>query len=104
MKLSVIITTYNAEDWLHKVLIGYSVQTEKDFEVIIADDGSRPETKTLIDQFAGKFNFPIVHVWHEDIGYFGRRASFCCIPLFVRLSGSLPIGRLRRSKDRKIWL
>ena len=69
MKLSVIITTYNAEDWLHKVLIGYSVQTEKDFEVIIADDGSRPETKTLIDRFADKFNFPIVHVWHEDIGF-----------------------------------
>ena len=69
MKLSVIITTYNAEDWLHKVLIGYSVQTEKDFEVIIADDGSRPETKTLINLFADKFNFPLVHVWHEDIGF-----------------------------------
>ena len=36
MKLSVIITTYNAEEWLHKVLVGYSVQTIDDFEIVIA--------------------------------------------------------------------
>lgn len=69
MKLSVIITTYNAEDWLQKVLIGYSVQSEKDFEIIIADDGSQPDTKILIDSFIGKFKFPIVHIWQEDIGF-----------------------------------
>ena len=33
MKLSVIITTYNSEEWLQKVLLGYSVQTETDFDV-----------------------------------------------------------------------
>ena len=34
MKISVIVSTYNAEEWLEKVLIGYSVQTYKDFELI----------------------------------------------------------------------
>ena len=35
MKVSVIISTYNSEEWLEKVLYGYSVQTENDFELII---------------------------------------------------------------------
>jgi glycosyltransferase involved in cell wall biosynthesis len=69
MKLSVIISTYNAEEWLHKVLLGYAVQTEPDFEIIIADDGSTPKTKEVIDALRTKFKFPIQHVWHEDIGF-----------------------------------
>lgn len=69
MKVSIIITTYNAEEWLRKVLIGFSVQSESDFEIVIADDGSTPKTKELIDSFSSKFKFPIVHVWQEDEGF-----------------------------------
>jgi len=56
MKASVIISTYNAEAWLEKVLFGFNVQTEKDFEIIIADDGSGPRTKELIDQMRNKIS------------------------------------------------
>ncbi|MBY0486974.1 MAG: glycosyltransferase family 2 protein [Flavobacteriaceae bacterium] len=69
MKITVIISTYNAEEWLEKVLVGYSVQTYKDFDIIIADDGSRPSTKELIDSYAKNFPVPIRHLWHEDLGY-----------------------------------
>lgn len=69
MKITVIISTYNAEEWLEKVLIGYSVQTYKDFDIIIADDGSRPSTKELIDSYAKDYPVPIKHLWHEDLGY-----------------------------------
>ena len=69
MKLSVIITTYNSEEWLQKVLVGYSVQTELDFEVVVADDGSTGKTKTIIDSFKDSFKYPIVHVWQEDNGF-----------------------------------
>ncbi|MGL2966958.1 glycosyltransferase family 2 protein [Flavobacterium sp. XGLA_31] len=69
MKVSVIITTYNAEDWLRKVLVGFSVQTETDFELVIADDGSTPKTKEVLDAFSSQFKHPIVHVWHEDDGF-----------------------------------
>ena len=69
MKVSVIITTYNAEEWLQKVLVGYSVQSEKDIEIIIADDGSTPKTKEIIDTFTSKFLHPIIHVWQEDDGF-----------------------------------
>lgn len=69
MKISVVVSTYNAEEWLEKVLIGYSVQTYKDFEVIIADDGSRQSTKELIDKYAANYPVPLRHLWHEDLGY-----------------------------------
>lgn len=69
MKISVIVSTYNAEEWLEKVLIGYSVQTYKDFELIIADDGSKPSTKALIDKYKANYPVPIRHLWHEDLGY-----------------------------------
>lgn len=66
LKISVIFTTYNEPDWLEKVLWGFSVQSFKDFEVIIADDGSQKATKTVIDRLRKDVNFPIQHVWHED--------------------------------------
>ncbi len=69
MKLSVIITTYNSEEWLRKVFIGYSTQTDSDFEIVVADDGSTPKTRELIESFSPKFKYPIIHVWHEDDGF-----------------------------------
>lgn len=38
-------------------------------EVIIADDGSGPETQALIEYFQKDFPVPLVHVWHEDNGF-----------------------------------
>lgn len=69
MKITVVVSTYNAEEWLEKVLIGYSNQTYKDFELIVADDGSRPSTKELIDRYAANYPVPVRHLWHEDLGY-----------------------------------
>ena len=69
MKLSVIFTTYNSPEWLEKVLWGYSVQTFKDFEIIIADDGSTAETRRLIELFQDQTPLDIKHIWHEDKGF-----------------------------------
>lgn len=69
MKTSIILTTYNAEAWLEKVIWGLSVQTERDFEIIIADDGSRKETKELLDILRPMLEMPLIHVWQEDNGF-----------------------------------
>jgi glycosyltransferase involved in cell wall biosynthesis len=69
MKISVIITTYNSEEWLEKVLYGYLAQTETEFEIIIADDGSTIKTKELLAQFSSQFKYPIIHVWQKDEGF-----------------------------------
>lgn len=69
MRLSVIISTYNSPRWLEKVLWGYSCQTHRDFEIIIADDGSTAETKALIDRMRGETGLTIKHVWQRDDGF-----------------------------------
>lgn len=69
MKASVIMSTYNAEEWLEKVIWGFSVQTELDFEIIVADDGSKPKTKELIERLRLQISMPIIHVWQEDNGF-----------------------------------
>ena len=66
---SLLITTYNWPDALEKVFWGLFAQTRRDFEVIIADDGSRPETGELIARMAARSPIPIVHVWQPDEGF-----------------------------------
>ncbi len=67
--VSVIVSTYNKPDWLEKVLWGFNCQTYKDFELIVADDGSGPETRELIDSMREKVSYEILHVWQEDEGF-----------------------------------
>lgn len=69
MKISVIISTYNHPKWLEKVLWGYQYQSYKDFELIIADDGSDEKTREVINRFQASSEFQINHCWHEDNGF-----------------------------------
>jgi glycosyltransferase involved in cell wall biosynthesis len=67
--ISVIISTYNKPKFLEKVLTGYTHQSFKDFEIIIADDGSGVETKNIIQKFNRLISQDIIHVWHKDDGF-----------------------------------
>jgi len=67
--VSVIISTYNQPAWLEKVLWSYEFQTFKNFEILIADDGSNEETKLLIEKVKNEVSYPIQHIWHEDNGF-----------------------------------
>lgn len=67
--LSVIVSTYNTPEELRLVLLGYDLQSRRDFELVIADDGSGPETAAVIEDFRVKSDLPILHVWHEDNGF-----------------------------------
>ena len=69
MRIALIITTYNRPDALAAVLEGCLVQTCRDFEVIIADDGSTPDTAELIATYQARASFPIQHVWQQDLGF-----------------------------------
>lgn len=69
MKVAVVVTTYNRPDALAAVLSGYAAQDTKDFELIVADDGSTEETARLIAQFARRASFLVRHVWQEDRGF-----------------------------------
>ena len=69
MQISVIFTTYNSPDWLEKVLWGYKYQEYKDFEVLVADDGSTSETAEVIRKMQANVDYTIKHIWQEDEGF-----------------------------------
>ena len=67
--ISVIVTTYNREDALAASLRSLGRQTDPDFEVIVADDGSGPATAALVETVKSAIGHRVVHVWHEDKGF-----------------------------------
>ena len=69
MKASVIVTTYNRPDALQAVLQGLAKQDDRDFEVLVADDGSTDETTQLVQRLARDYPVPLHHVWQEDQGF-----------------------------------
>lgn len=69
MRIAVIMTTYNRPDALSVVLEAYLAQTDTDFELLVADDGSTPDTAAVMHGFQVRANFPIRHVWQEDKGF-----------------------------------
>ncbi|SRX55307.1 glycosyltransferase family 2 protein [Aequorivita sp. CIP111184] len=69
MKTSLLISTYNWPEALGLVLKSAERQSVQPFEILIADDGSKEETKKLIENFKMKTLIKVVHVWHEDKGF-----------------------------------
>ncbi|MEO6459024.1 MAG: glycosyltransferase [Bdellovibrionota bacterium] len=69
MKASVILATYNQPAKLAASLYSLSKQSEKDFEIVIADDGSRDETRRLIEEFRRVSRTELVHEWQDDEGF-----------------------------------
>ena len=53
MKYSVVIPVYNRPDEVDELLESLSNQTQKDFEVIIVEDGSVTPCKDVCDKYAG---------------------------------------------------
>jgi glycosyltransferase involved in cell wall biosynthesis len=68
-QLSLVIAVYNKPLELQCVLAGCSRQSFSDFEVIVADDGSGPAIRDVVDEARRKYTFPIRHLWHEDLGW-----------------------------------
>lgn len=69
MRLSVILSTYRSPEWLDKVLWGYRAQSHRRFELVVADDGSGPETACLLDSARRRLDLSVRHVWQEDKGF-----------------------------------
>jgi glycosyltransferase involved in cell wall biosynthesis len=74
MTCSLIITTYNWKDALDLVLLSVRGQTRMPDEVIVADDGSRPDTRQLLLEHARDFPVPLRHSWQEDTGFRAARS------------------------------
>src|SRR5690606_10355141 len=68
-KASIIISVYNKLAFLRLVLAGLEMQTEKDFEVIISDDGSEDAFVNGLKEICSRSPLHIIHNWQEDVGF-----------------------------------
>lgn len=73
MLISVIVTTYNRPDALSAVLNALLEQTDTNFEIVIADDGSAEPTREAIRTFRDMPRASglkkLIHAWQPDDGF-----------------------------------
>lgn len=67
--VSLIITTYNWKEALTVVLKSVNRQTRMPNEVIVADDGSRDDTRERIEALRDTLDFNLVHIHQPDDGF-----------------------------------
>ncbi len=68
-KASLIVAVYEQPDFLEKVFAGLRGQTCRNYEVLVADDGSGPDVAAVVRDFSKSSSLPIKHVWHSDAGF-----------------------------------
>lgn len=67
--ISIIISTYNWPSALELCLESFKAQHDKNFEIIIADDGSNPANLLKAQTYCASINRPINYSHHEDKGF-----------------------------------
>jgi glycosyltransferase involved in cell wall biosynthesis len=68
-RTTLIITTYNWPAALDLTLRSVARQSVLPDEVIVADDGSGPQTRQLVTQWQERLRSPLLHVWQADEGF-----------------------------------
>ena len=63
-KVSICIPTYNRKEYLRQTINSVLVQTYKNYEIVIVDDGSTDGTEEMIKNL----DFPITYHWQENGG------------------------------------
>jgi glycosyltransferase involved in cell wall biosynthesis len=69
IEATAVISFYNKIDALKLVLAGFERQTEKNFEIILADDGSNSGVINELKHLMAESPLNIKHVWHDDQGW-----------------------------------
>jgi glycosyltransferase involved in cell wall biosynthesis len=67
--ISVIVSTFNREDALAAALRSLARQSDRDFEVVVADDGSGPATAAMVEHWKPRFSGRLKSVWHPNQGF-----------------------------------
>ena len=70
-QVALVVTTYRKPQHLRWTLTSIELQegVENQFEVVIADDGSKDETAALVEDFANRVDFPVKFVTHPHRRY-----------------------------------
>jgi len=60
--LSVVIPVFNRPEDLARTLLSLTEQTENNFEVIVVDDGSTADVKSVTDDYADRLNLKFIRI------------------------------------------
>lgn len=93
---TLVTPTYNWPEALELLLLSVKNQTLLPNEVIVADDGSREDTKQLIEKLRQDFPVPLIHIWHEDIKnrkpvIMNKAIAKACCDYIVEIDGDIII-------------
>ena len=69
MPSTLIVTTYDWPAALDLTLKSIARQSVLPDEVIVADDGSGPETARVVQRWRGKLQAPLTHLWQPHEGF-----------------------------------
>jgi glycosyltransferase involved in cell wall biosynthesis len=69
--ISIILTTHERPDALDAALSALARQMDRNFEIIVADDGSGAETERVLNGWMSRIPVPVKHVWQEHKGFRG---------------------------------
>src|SRR4051812_2163074 len=69
LPVALSIAFYNNTKVLDLTLAGVARQSMQNFELIICDDGSKPEAVAHLQKFLETLPIPAKHIWHEDLGF-----------------------------------
>jgi glycosyltransferase involved in cell wall biosynthesis len=69
VSVSLIVSIYNKIDFLKLVWASIESQSFRNFEIVVADDGSKPEVVSQLKDFFINSGLPVQHLWHEDLGW-----------------------------------
>lgn len=81
MRMSVAMCTYNGADFLPAQLASIAAQSRQPDEMIVCDDGSTDETRTILESFAETSRIPVsLHLNEQNLGTvknFERAIELC---------------------------
>jgi glycosyltransferase involved in cell wall biosynthesis len=67
--LSVVVSTYQWPEALDAVLRGLASQSDDEFDIVVADDGSSTSTRTVVERWQHSLGERVIHAWQQDDGF-----------------------------------
>ncbi len=66
---SYVVAVYNRAEYLRMIFAACARQSFRDFEVIVADDGSGPEIAAVVEEARTRHALAVQHLRHDDNGW-----------------------------------
>ncbi|MBL7069008.1 MAG: glycosyltransferase [Candidatus Omnitrophica bacterium] len=72
-KVSIVIPSYNRARFLPEAIDSVIIQTYRNFEIVVVDDGSTDNTKEIMAEYVKKYTSKVRYFYQENQGEAGAR-------------------------------